>query len=146
MRPLQSFANKTTLNIMIDDLAIRIAERDGLCSVSSNTKWQRSMPMLESVQCRKRFKFINIAEPTEWRIEMWYRQPCYIEISGGPVELKFVEWMEIERCERRRMGRLVKCSFLDHSDEIRHSLVEARLTFQETEDSFVIFGYTRGAG
>jgi len=74
---------------------------------------------------------------------MWQPHPNFVEASGGPEELKFVEWIEIERCERRHMGRLVLAKFLDHSDQIRMMLRGERATFEETEDSFRILGYTR---
>lgn len=74
---------------------------------------------------------------------MWQPHPNFVEASGGPEELKFVEWIEIERCERRQMGRLVQARFLDHSDEIRATLVAERATFEETDESFMILGYIR---
>lgn len=74
---------------------------------------------------------------------MWQPHPNYVEASGGPEELKFVEWIEVERCERRHMGRLVQTRFLDCSDEIRSVLDEERVTYEESDDSFRIFGYTR---
>ena len=128
---------------MREDLATRIAEREGLCSVSNNTKWQRLILGLQNFQCHKRIKYIDVDEPTRWSTGLWQPHPRYVEASGGPEELKFVEWVEIERCERRHMGRLVQCSFLDHSNEIRHFLEEARATFKETGRSFLILGYTR---
>ena len=128
---------------MKEDRAIRIAESEGLCSVSSNTKWQRLIPLIQSFKCHKRIKFIDVDEPTGWQTGVWQPHPCYVEASGGPEELKFVEWVEIERCERRHMGRLVPCSVVDHSDEIRRSLDEAHASYKETENSFFILGYTR---
>lgn len=128
---------------MTEDRAIRIAEREGLCSVSSNTKWQRLIPVIQRFPCHKRIKFIDVDEPTRWQTGVWQPHPRYVEASGGPEELKLVEWVEIERCERRHMGRLVQCSVLDHSDEIRRSLEESRATFKETDSSFFILGYTR---
>lgn len=76
---------------------------------------------------------------------MWQPHPNYVEASGGPEELKLVEWIEIERCERRHMGRLVQVNFLDHSEHIRAILEAERATFEETNDSFRILGYTRPA-
>ena len=74
---------------------------------------------------------------------MWQPHPKFVEPSGGPDELKFIEWMEIEHCERRHMGRLVQAKFLDHSDQISAALAEERATYEETDESFRIFGYTR---
>jgi hypothetical protein len=74
---------------------------------------------------------------------MWQPHPNFIEASGGPEELKFIEWIEIERCERRHMGRLVQAKWRDHSDRIRATLEAERATFVEAEESFKILGYTR---
>lgn len=125
------------------DEAIRIGEREGLCSVSSNTKWQRLIPVIVAFPCNKRIKFIDCQEPTRWQTGVWQPHPRYVEASGGPEELKFVEWIEIERCETSSQGRLVPARVLDHSTEIREALTSARATFRETETSFLILGYTR---
>ncbi|MBN8419267.1 MAG: hypothetical protein J0L73_10150 [Verrucomicrobia bacterium] len=124
----------------------RIAEREGLCSVSSNTKWQRIMKVISSFPCYKRLKFIDVDEPTQWAPGLWQASPHYIEGSGGPEEFKFVEWVEIEKLERRHMGKLVQCCILDHSDEIRRALEQTRASFNETDASFMILGYTRPTG
>lgn len=125
------------------DKAIRLAERKGLCSASSNTKWRRLLAAIEQFPCHKRVKWIDTDEPTRWQTGLWQPHPNFVEASGGPEELKFVEWIEIERCERRHMGRLVQAKFLDHSDSIRTTLTEERVTFDETDESFKILGYTR---
>ncbi len=125
------------------DKAIRLAEREGLCSVSSNTKWRTLLGLIEQFPCNKRIKWIDRDEPTRWQVGMWQPHPNYVEASGGPEELKFMEWVEIERCERRQMGRLVQARLLDHSDEIRDVLTAERATFEEGDDSFKILGYTR---
>jgi hypothetical protein len=125
------------------DKAIRLAEREGLCSVSSNTKWRRLLELIERFPCYKRIKWIDSDEPTRWQVGMWQPHPNYVEASGGPEELKFVEWVEIERCERRHMGRLVQGQFLDHSEEIRDALTAERATFEESDDAFRVLGYTR---
>lgn len=131
---------------MRQERAARIAEREGLCSVSSNTKWQRIMNVISSFPCFKHLKFIDVDEPTRWAPGLGQPSPHYIEGSGGPEELKFVEWAEIEKLERRHMGKLVRCCFLDHSDEIRRALEQARASFKETDASFMILGYTRPTG
>lgn len=74
---------------------------------------------------------------------MWQPHPNYVEASGGPEELKFIEWVEIERCERRQMGKLVQAKFLDHADQIRATLDAERATYETMQDSFRILGYTR---
>ena len=125
------------------DKAMRLAEREGLCSVSSNTKWRRLLTAVKPFPCNKRIKWIDAPEPTRWQVGMWQPHPHFVEASGGPEELKFVEWIEIERCERRHMGYLLDTAFTDHSERIRATLVEERATFEETEDSFRIFGYLR---
>ena len=125
------------------DKAIRLAEREGLCSVSSNTKWRRLLASIKEFPCHKRVKWIDWPEPSRWQVGMWQPHPNYVEASGGPEELKFVEWIEIERCERRHMGRLVQAQFLDHSAHIRATLEAERATFEETADTFRILGYTR---
>jgi len=123
--------------------AIQLAEREGLCSVSSNTKWRRLFAAIEQFPCYKRIKWIDSPEPTAWQVGMWQPHPNFVEASGGPEELKFVEWVEIERCERRRMGRLIQAKFLDHSDRIRSTLGAERATFEEAKECFRVFGYTR---
>ncbi len=130
---------------MIQDKAIQITEREGLCSVSSNTKWGRVIPLIQAIPCHKRIKWIDVDEPTRWQTGLWMPHPHYVESSGGPEQLKFVEYVEIERCERRHMGRLVQCAVLDHSDTIRQALERARAAFTETDSSFLILGYTRPA-
>ena len=125
------------------DTAIAIAEREGLCGVSSNTKWQRLIPVIAAFPCCKRIKYIDCREPTRWQPGMWQPHPKYIEASGGPEELRFIEWIEIERCERRHKGRLVQGNSVDHSADIRESLTNARATFRETDTSFLILGYSR---
>jgi hypothetical protein len=127
------------------DKAIRLAEREGLCSVSSNTKWRRLIAAIREFPCHKRVKWIDWHEPSGWQVGMWQPHPNYVEASGGPEELKFVEWIEIERCERRHMGRLVQVKFLDRSEHIRATLEAERATFEETNDTFRILGYTRPA-
>ncbi len=131
--------------IQTQDKAIQIAERLGLCSVSNNTKWSRLMPLIQAFPCHKRVKWIDVDEPTRWEVGLWMPVPHYIEPSSGPEHLRFVEYIEIERCERRHMGRLVQCSVLDHSDAIRQALAQAHAPFTETESSFLILGYTRPA-
>ncbi len=128
---------------MIQDRAIKIAERQGLCSASSNTKWKRLIPLIQAFPCHKRIKFIDADEPTRWQVGLWQPAPNYVEASCGPEQLKFVEYVEIERFERRHVGRLVSCGAVDHSDAIRQTLEEARATFTETESSIIVFGYTR---
>lgn len=128
---------------MADDKALRIAERDGLCSLSSNTKWQRLIPVFGGFPVQKRIKFIDVEEPTRWQTGLWQPHPNYIEASGGPEELKFVEWIEIEMCERRYTGRLVAPVTCDYSEAIRSALVAERASFKESETSFVVFGYSR---
>ena len=125
------------------DKAIRLAEREGLCSVSNNTRWQRLIAAIEEFPCHKRLKWIDVEEPTRWQVGMWQPHPRFVEASGGPEELKFVEWIEIERCERRHMGRLIQAKFLDHSEQILATLARERVTYEETENSFKILGYTR---
>lgn len=125
------------------DRAIQLAEREGLCSVSSNTKWQRLLKVIAKIPCDKRIKWIDWDKPSRWQVGMWQPHPNFVEASGGPEELKFIEWVEIERCERRQMGRLVQAKFLDHSDQIRETLATIRATVEETEDSFKALGYTR---
>ncbi|MEP4079653.1 DUF6678 family protein [Haloferula sp.] len=125
------------------DKATRLAEHEGLCSVASNTKWRRLLASIEKFHCNKRVKWIDNPEPTRWQIGMWQPHPDFVEASGGPEELKFVEWIEIERVERRHMGRLVPAKLLDHSDQIRATLDAERVTFEEEEDSFRILGYSR---
>lgn len=124
------------------DKALRQAERDGLCSVSSNTKWRKLLAAIKEFPCNKRIKWIDSEEPSRWQIGMWQPHPNYVEASGGPEELKFIEWVEIERCERRHKGRLVQARFLDHTDEIREVLTAERATFEEGDESFKILGYT----
>lgn len=131
---------------MRQERAARITEREGLCSVSSNTKWQRIMKVISSFPCCKRLKFIDADDPTQWAPGLWQPSPHYVEASGGPEEFKFVEWAEIEKCERRHIGKLVQCRILDHSDEIRRALEQARASFKETGASFMILGYTRPTG
>jgi hypothetical protein len=123
--------------------AVRIAEREGLCSVSSNTKWQRLLPFLMEIRCEKRIKFIDRDEPTAWQRGMWQPHPNYIEASCGPEELKFVEWIEIRRVETERQGALVADKETDHADCLRQLLGDQGAFFNETGESFVIFGYTR---
>ena len=125
------------------DKALRQAEREGLCSVSNNTKWRRLLTAIQGFPCNKRIKWIDSDEPSGWQVGMWQPHPNYVEASGGPEELKFIEWIEIERCERRQMGRLVQATFLDHTDLIRDALDSERVTYEATEKSFRILGYTR---
>jgi hypothetical protein len=125
------------------DKAVRIVEREGLCSVSSNSKWQRLIPVVVAFPCNKRIKYIDCQEPTRWQAGVWQPHPRYIEASGGPEELKFVEWIEIERCESRNQGLLVDARIQDLSTEIREALTSAGATFTETETSFLILGYSR---
>ncbi len=128
---------------MKDGKALRIAERDGLCSLSSNTKWQRLLPVIASFPVQKRIKFVNVEDPTRWQTGIWQPHPNYVEASGGPEELKFVEWIEIEMVERRPMGSLVTAISLDHSEAIRSALVTERAPFRETDTSFMVLGYSR---
>lgn len=123
--------------------ALAQAEREGLCSVSSNTKWRRLLAAIKSFPCDKRIKWIDSDEPSRWQVGMWQPHPNYVEASGGPEQLKLIEWIEIERCERRQMGGLVQPKFLDHSDLIRATLDAERATYEATEVSFRILGYTR---
>jgi hypothetical protein len=130
---------------MKDDKALRIAEREGLCSLSSNTKWQRLIPLIAGFPCRKRIKFVNSPEPTPWQISLWQPSPGYVEAAGGPAPLNLVEWIEIERFEQSHRGRLVDPVSLDHSDAILSALEAAHASFRETESTFTILGYSRSA-
>lgn len=56
----------------------------------------------------------------------------------GPEELKFVEWLEILHEGKSPEGRIK-----NYSAAIRLALQEANVVFQEGQDSFVIFGYSR---
>ncbi|RYD30560.1 MAG: hypothetical protein EOP85_23685 [Verrucomicrobiaceae bacterium] len=125
------------------DKAIRIAEREGLCSVSSNTKWQRLLPRLKEIPCEKRIKFIDGEEPTAWQRAMWQPHPTYVEASCGPTELKFVEWIEIRSIEKQMQGALLADKEIDHSKGIRQLLDEQCAVFKEAGESFLVFGYTR---
>ena len=125
------------------DKIIKLLERESLCSVSSNTKWRRLLALIKQFPCYKRIKWIDSDHLTRWQIGMWQPHPNFVEASGGPEELKFVEWIEVERCERRDMGRLVQAKFIDHSEEIREMLMTAGATFEEGDDAFRVFGYTR---
>ncbi|RYD47298.1 MAG: hypothetical protein EOP83_28250 [Verrucomicrobiaceae bacterium] len=125
------------------DKAIRIAEREGLCSVSSNTKWQELLPRLAEIPCKKRIKFIDSDEPTAWKRGMWQPHTNHIEASCGPEELKFVEWIEIRSVEKQKQGAMLPDKEIDHSDSIRQLLDAQGAVFKQTGESFVIFGYTR---
>jgi hypothetical protein len=128
--------------MMIRDKSIITAERRGLCSVSNNTKWRQLLPMVKDLPCHKRIKFIDSDEPTRWQIGIGQPHPGYVEASGGPEKLKFVEWIEVERFERRYLGRLVPCEVVDHSERIRTILTGNQAAFKETDASFLIYGYT----
>lgn len=128
-----------------NDKATRIAERDGLCSVSSNTRWQRLIPLIVAFPWEKRIKYIDCDEPTQWQRGLWQPHPRYVDASGGPEGLKFVEWIEIRKCESIRQGGLVHDLVTNHSDGIRKVMESQRAAFRETETSFMILGYTRAA-
>ena len=125
------------------DKVIRLVEREGLCSVSSNTKWRRLISKIAGFPCHKRVKWIDWHEPSSWEQTITQPHPNYVEVSGGPEALRFIEWVEIERCERRHIGRLVPMKFLDRSEDIRAALEAERAVFEELEDTFKVFGYTR---
>ena len=128
------------------DKAIRISDREGLCSVSSNTKWQRVIAALVKFPCEKRVKWIDSPDPTRWQIGLWQPAPTYIEGALGPKQLKFVEWIEVRRYEEQNRGALVSPLVTDYSVDIRTYLEETRAVFEESEDVLRVFGYTRPSG
>ena len=125
------------------DKAIRISEREGLCSVSNNTKWRGLLSEIRGLPTNKRIKWIDNEEPTAWQVGLWQPTPTYVEALGGPEQLKFVEWIEIARTEQRYVGRLVDAESIDHTETILRALGSAGMNFEELDDSFRIFGYTR---
>lgn len=131
---------------MKNDEARRIVEEEGLCSLSNNTKWRRLVPLIASLPCRKRIKFINADESTDWGQWISLPSPGYVEAAGGgPESLKFIEWIEIEKFESVPRGRLVQPVLVDHSQAIASSLREAHASVRETESSFLVMGYSRPA-
>lgn len=123
--------------------ALRQVESEGLCSVSSNSKWQKILPTIKDYPCDKRIKWIHTVEPTKWQVAIGHPSPNYIEASGGPEQLKFVEWIEIKRGDLVHRGKLVQKELLDHSDRILITLDAEHATYDIMEDSIKIFGYTR---
>jgi hypothetical protein len=120
-----------------------IAEREGLCSVSNNTRWRAALEAIKPLGCRVRIKYIDVESPTEWHFGVWSPHPRYVEGTFGPSEFTFVEWLEIESVARRHLGGLVKPAVIDHEFAISSALVAAKSDFERTADGFRIFGYRR---
>lgn len=121
------------------DKATRIAEEDGLCSLSNNSKWQGLLEALRAFPTQKRIKFIDVEAPGAWHASLWQPHSSYVEGSlMGPEELKFVEWLEILHEGKSPEGRVK-----NYSAAILLALQNANVVFQEGQTSFVIFGYSR---
>ncbi|WP_425503707.1 DUF6678 family protein [Luteolibacter flavescens] len=132
-----------TVRMRTPETAIRLIAREGLCSVSSNTKWHRVLDAVSGIPCRKRVKWIDVEEPSRWEVGLWRPHGNFVECGGGLDQMKFIEWIEVECVEVQEQGRLVSPRRVDRKEEIAAALREQRARFEEAGDAIRVLGYLR---
>ena len=124
---------------------LKIVNRDQLVSCMNNTKWHRLLSELNPIQVDKRVKYIDSDIPSNWQPGAWMPVPGYVEFSGGPTPFRYIEWLEIKKVASKHIGMLVSDRLTDRSGDIQNVIGQMNLDYEESDLSFVIFGYRRAS-
>jgi hypothetical protein len=128
---------------MRDD-ALKIVNRENLCSCMNNTKWYRLLSELNEIPVEKRVKYIDSDAISNWQPGAWMPVPGYVEFSGGPTPFRFIEWLEIKKVAIG-FGQFAANRVTDRCHELQVVLDSQHLDFEETETTFIVRGYRRAS-
>jgi len=128
---------------MRDDV-LKIVNREQLVSCMNNTRWHALLEALNLIPVAKRVKYIDYPEVSNWQSGAWMPVPGYVEFSGGPTPLRFIEWLEVRKTTDRH-GRFASDRASDCYSEIQNVLATMTVDVEETHSSFIIYGYRRAS-
>jgi ribosomal protein L11 methylase PrmA len=108
----------------------RYVEREGLCSVMNDTKWERLVAAIQSLRGftpQYRQKHARASEPADWDGEWHYHLRPF----------SVIEWIDIDPLDRRQYPAT------DRTDEIEKLLRAIPVPFSREGSALRVWGYLR---
>ncbi len=65
-------------------------------SLMNTTKWEEVKTLIKHLKLGYRVKLITDKAPLDWRNSNFWEPRGFLNVSGGPVHVLSVEWMEVE--------------------------------------------------
>jgi hypothetical protein len=115
--------------------------RRGLTSVMNDTRWDRLQQLIRNLPFPPPYQYKSVLMeepyPPSFDEDVAYLGGELCEI--GPFDE--IEWIRFRPRYLRHRGRLIEPDIVDCADAFRAALTEARIPFEERDESIWVFGY-----
>ncbi len=120
---------------------LKAIEQRGLVSLLNNTKWKYLIEKIEadlpfSPAFQEKLVLEKDAYPQEFD-----KNPSYLCNWRELPEYKFIEWLKVAPRLAHHKGNLIDPEIEDISEDFRRILTDGNISFEEVDQSFIIYGY-----
>ena len=110
----------------------------------NKTKWTELLEKVNQIPCDKRVKYIDSEILSNWKPGGWMPVPGYVEFSGGPTKMVYIEWMEVKK-KASGFGAYTATKLIDKSQDLRTIFESLNIEFEELDEHYRVYGHRRAS-
>ena len=118
-----------------------VVQREYRASLMNTTKWEEVKGLIQHLKLRCRVKLITETGPQQWRTLPCWQARGFLNVSGEPVHVLEVEWMEVDSLYRVPRPYVGLDRYEDRAGELEQGLRAVGAPYTREERVYRIWGH-----